>query len=104
MCSRKMPSKNLAVASKMIVDLKVESSKELQDFDLLRYDAKKQAMVPFSKADFIKLFGFNLQEIKTAIENTNKRLGQNESNIKMVADLTVKNVEKNNSYEETIIG
>jgi hypothetical protein len=81
----------------MIIDLKVNNTKDLKDFDLLRYDAKEQAFVPFSKDDLIKLFGFNLQEIKTEMrnllkcaENQDKKIGVNDRNIQKTAKLVTK--------------
>lgn len=70
----------------MLIDLKVKSADDMQDGDILVYSAKEKAMVPMRQADFIKLFGFNLEDVKTAISNTDKRIKTAEEGAKAAAD------------------
>jgi hypothetical protein len=69
----------------MLVDLKVKSADDLQDGDILMYNAAEKAMVPMRQADFLKLFGFNLVEVQTAISNTNTRIKNAETLAENVA-------------------
>jgi len=72
----------------MIVDLKIDSSKEFKDVDILIFNAASGSFVPMGKAEFIKLFGFNLTEVQTAIKNTDTRIKNAEGLVNTVATET----------------